>query len=204
MGFLAKYILIKGDIIKSKSFDNFPEIFSKRVKELNYPESVINKFKILKGDEIQGVFTAELDIIKFLRYLRLSLLPLKIRLVISTVEKEGKNNLENNKQLFKKVDSKLDYIGQNRHYKSYFISADDFTEKSINTIMLLIDKLRFSWDKNEWNLYFDYADHQNFELMAEKYNYEGDRLSKLAQNLGFEEILFSELNLEQILKSKFY
>jgi len=201
---LAEYILIKGDIIKSKSFKNFSEIFKGKIKELNYPEAVINKFKILKGDEIEGVFEKKLDIIKFLRKLRLSLLPLKIRLVISIVEIESENNLDNNNYLFKELENKLDYIGEHRYHKSYFVSDDDFTDKSINTIMLLIDKLRYNWNQKEWNLYLDYVDNQNPEVIAEKYNYKTDKIKNTAEKLGFEEIRVSELNLEQILESEFH
>lgn len=204
MVFLAKYILIKGDVIKSKSFDNFSELFRKKIEQLNYPEAVINKFKILKGDEIQGVFKGDLDIIKFLRNLRIGLLPLKIRLVISNVEPESKNSLKYDKQLFSELENKLDYIGQHRYYKSYFISGADFTDKSINTILLLLDKLRYNWNKREWNLYLDYFDNQNFEVIAEKYNYKLDRIKTLAEKLAFEEIRVSELNLDQILESGFY
>ncbi|MFW5736585.1 MAG: SatD family protein [Halanaerobium sp.] len=200
---MAKYILIKGDIIKSKNFENFSKVFKEKVEQLNYPEAVINKFEILKGDEIQGVFKEDLDIIKFLSKLRLGLLPLKIRLVISIVEIETKNNLDSNNDLFKELESKLDYIGQHRYYKSYFIAASDFANKSINTIMLLIDKLRYDWTKKDWKLYLDYADQQDFKAIAEKYNYKPDKIKSLSQKLGFEEILVSESNLEQLLKSEF-
>lgn len=200
---LAKYILIKGDIIESKSFENFSEIFKEKVEKINYPKAVINKFEILKGDEIQGVFNDNLDIIKFLRKLRLSLLPLKIRLVISIVEIEEESTFDN-KNLFNELDSKLDFIGQHRYYKSYFILANYFTDKSINTIMLLVDKLRYDWTKKEWNLYLDYVDQQDFEVMAEKYNYKPNKIKSLSQKLGFEEIRVSELNLERLLRSEFY
>lgn len=199
---MAKFVLIKGDIIKSKTFDNFPEIFEKKIEEINYPEAVINKFKILKGDEIEGVFKNNLDLIKFIRNLRFSLLPLKIRLIISVIESKDKKELQNNHALFNELENKLNYIGQHRYYKSYFISKNDFTKKSINSIMILLEKLRFEWSKKEWNLYIDYANNQNLKSTAKKYDYELNKVKSISKKLAFEEIYLSELNLKQLLKAE--
>lgn len=199
---MAKFVLIKGDIIKSKTFDNFPEIFEKKIEEINYPEAVINKFKILKGDEIEGVFKNDLDLIKFIRNLRFSLLPLKIRLIISVIESKDKKELQNNHALFNELENKLNYIGQHRYYKSYFISKNDFTKKSINSIMILLEKLRFDWSKKEWNLYIDYANNQNLKSTAKKYDYELNKVKSISKKLAFEEIYLSELNLKQLLKAE--
>lgn len=196
---MNKYIIIKGDIIKSKTIDNFSAVFKEKIKEINYPESVISKFEIIKGDEIQGVFNQNLNIIDFLRELRAVLLPLKIRIAISITEVEPEKYPENKEILFEKTEKILDYIGQNRHFKSYISTDNELINKSLNSSLLLIDKIKFSWHQKECLLYNNYAKNKNLEFLEEKFDYEIKRLEELADDLAFDELYITEHNLMEIL-----
>lgn len=196
---MNKYITIKGDIIKSKTIDNFAELFAEKINQINYPEAVISKFEIVKGDEIRGIFTQELNIIDFLRELRSVLLPLKIRLAITITEVEPGKFPDNKEELYKKADSILDFIGQNRQFKTYISTDNELINKSLNTPLLLIDKIKFSWQHDDCLLYNTYAKDKNLEVLAEKFDYEKEDLEKIAEELAFDELYISEHNLMQIL-----
>lgn len=196
---MNKYITIKGDIIKSKTIDNFNEIFTEKINKINYPESVISKFEIVKGDEIQGIFDRNLNLIDFLRELRAVLLPLKIRLAITITEVESGKYPENKRDLFEKAEKILDFVGQNREFKTYISSDNELINKSLNTSLLLIDKIKFSWQQNECLLYNTYTKTKDLTVLKEKFDYELEELENLADELAFDELYISEHNLMQIL-----
>jgi hypothetical protein len=196
---MSKYITIRGDIIKSKTIDNFAEIFKEKVNKINYPDAVVNEFEIVKGDEIQGIFDESLNIVDFLRELRAILLPLKIRLAITINEIELDKDPENKDHLFEEVGKILDFMGQNRHFKSYISTDNELINKSLNTALLLIDKIKFSWQQKECLLYNTYAKTKTLESLKNKFDYELDELEKLADDLAFDELYISEHNLMHIL-----
>lgn len=196
---MNKYITIKGDIIKSKTIDNFAEVFAKKINQITYPNAVISKFEIVKGDEIRGIFAQDLNIIDFLRELRAVLLPLKIRLAISITNGEPGEYPDNKEKLFKKADGILDFIGQNRQFKTYISTDNELINKSLNTPLLLIDKIKFSWEQNECLLYNTYAKNKDLAVLAEKLDYKKEDLEKIADDLAFDELYISEHNLMQIL-----
>jgi len=196
---MNKYITIKGDIIKSKKVDNFKEVFAEKVARINYPEAVISEFEIVKGDEIQGIFNENLNLIDFLRELRAVLLPLKIRLAITITEVEAGKYPENKKELFNKTEKILDFLGQNRQFKSYISTDNELINKSLNSALLLIDKIKFSWHQKECLIYNNYAQNKNLEFLEEKFDCEIHKLEKLADNLAFDELYITEHNLMEIL-----
>ena len=196
---MNKYITIKGDIIKSKKVDNFREVFAEKVDRINYPEAVISKFEIVKGDEIQGIFNENLNLIDFLRELRAVLLPLKIRLAITITEVEPGKYPENKKDLFNETEKILDFIGQNKKFKSYISTDNELINKSLNSALLLIDKIKFSWHQKECLIYNNYAQNKNLEFLEEKFDCEIHKLEKLADNLAFDELYITEHNLMEIL-----
>ena len=196
---MNKYITIKGDIIKSKKVDNFREVFAEKVARINYPEAVISEFEIVKGDEIQGIFNENLNLIDFLRELRAVLLPLKIRLAISITEVEPGKYPENKKELFNQAEKILNFIGQNRKFKSYISTDNELINKSLNSALLLIDKIKFSWHQKECLIYNNYAQNKNLEFLEEKFDCEIHKLEKLADNLAFDELYITEHNLMEIL-----
>ncbi len=196
---MNKYIIIKGDVIKSKTIDNFKDVFEEKVKKIKYPESVISEFEIVKGDEIQGIFNENLNLIDFLRELRAALLPLKIRLAISITEVEPEKIPEIKEDLFKKTDKILNFISQNRQFKSYISTENELINKSLNSALLLIDKIKYSWQQKECLIYNNYAKNKNLEFLEEKFDYEIHKLEKLADNLAFDELYITEHNLMEIL-----
>ncbi len=196
---MNKYITIKGDIIKSKTIDNFADVFAEKVNQITYAKAVISKFEIVNGDEIRGIFAQDLNIIDFLRELRAVLLPLKIRLAITITEVEFGEYPDNKEKLFKKADSLLDFIGQNRQFKTYISTDNELINKSLNTPLLLIDKIKFSWEQNDYLLYNTYAKNKDLTVLAEKFDYKKEELEKTADDLAFDELYISEHNLMQIL-----
>jgi hypothetical protein len=196
---MNKYITIKGDIIKSKTIDNFADVFAEKVNQITYAKAVISKFEIVNGDEIRGIFAQDLNIIDFLRELRAVLLPLKIRLAITITEVEFGEYPDNKEKLFKKADSLLDFIGQNRQFKTYISTDNELINKSLNTPLLLIDKIKFSWEQNDCLLYNTYTKNKDLAVLAEKFDYKKEELEKTADDLAFDELYISEHNLMQIL-----
>ncbi|TDX45498.1 SatD family protein [Halanaerobium congolense] len=196
---MNKYITIKGDIIKSKTIDNFAEVFAEKINQITHPEAVISKFEIVKGDEIRGIFAQDLNIIDFLRELRAVLLPLKIRLAITITEVDPGDYPDNKEKLFKKADGILDFIGQNRQFKTYISTDNELINKSLNTPLLLIDKIKFSWEQNDCLLYNTYTKNKDLAVLAEKFDYKKEELEKTADDLAFDELYISEHNLMQIL-----
>lgn len=56
---MTKYIVITGDVIQSRKYNNLSEKLKNKLKEINYPDNMVIPFKISRGDEIQAVFKDE-------------------------------------------------------------------------------------------------------------------------------------------------
>ncbi len=79
---MSVFTVITGDIINSrKSNISFQEL-EKKLDRFKYPEEMVTPFKILKGDEIQGVFKGFMETPQLIRKLRYSLYPIHLRIGI--------------------------------------------------------------------------------------------------------------------------
>lgn len=165
------YIVITGDVIASKTHNNFNELFADSIKNIEYPDALIHPFKIAKGDEMQAVFNSNLDIPVFLRSLRNNIRPLKIRIGI------GVGNVDNEKEIvswkssgkaFNYSEKALEKIDQDRKFKT-MIKSDSKIDELINTIFLLLDTIEFNWSETEWNAVNDDEFFQSAHLEEIKY-----------------------------------
>jgi len=111
---MSVFTVITADIIDSrKTSISFGDL-EKRLINLNYPEEMITPFKILRGDEIQGVFSGFLKTPQILRRLRYCFYPLQLRIGIGigTIEKgiDKDNSWEMNGPAFYLARNALDQV----------------------------------------------------------------------------------------------
>lgn len=198
---MSKKIVIKGDIIKSKSFNNFKELFEQKLSKINYPNQVIKKFEIIKGDEIQGIFNEKLNLIKFLRELRAALLPLKIRIAVLVTEIDDHKLTDFQTELLEEAEKLLNFISDNQQFKTYISTDNELINKSLNTAFLLVDKIKFDWSVEECELYHNYAQSKNIENLELKSDFKKSQLEDLIEKLAFNELYITEHNLIQIFNT---
>ncbi len=198
---MENYVVITADVIASKKHKNFKNIFKKRVKKLDYPESMISPFEIAKGDEMQAVFSSGLDIAKYIRQLRCSMLPLKIRIGIGIGEVSDQQNIKFWKSKGKAFDfsaKALDLIDQDRKFKTKVMSESS-KDEIINTIFLLLDSLEFEWNRTTWNLVNIYDNSENPQKAAETLMIDDAELKCRCKNAHLEEVYHAENNLNKII-----
>ncbi len=195
------YIVITGDVIASKKHNNFTELFTNSIKKIKYPASLIHPFKIAKGDELQAIFSSDLNIPVFLRELRNYIRPLKIRIGIGMGIIDDHHKIiswESSGSAFEYSKDALEKIDQDRKFKTMLISSLKVDELA-NTIFLLLDSIEFSWSEAEWDaVHINKAQKVNNSIKGQESNIE-----ELLTTAHFEEICYAERKLDLLIKSNF-
>jgi len=118
---MSIYTVITADIMGSRKSNLYTiEELNKKLAKFQYPEEMVTPFKILRGDEIQGVFKGVLTNPQILRRLRYCIYPVQLRIgigignIIEGLDKD--TSWQMNGPAFHLARNALDQIKADRFY----------------------------------------------------------------------------------------
>jgi hypothetical protein len=155
----VNYMVFTLDCIDSKRVKNVTAFLEERATQLSRNSSkntlFITEFKVLVGDEIQGVIEYSSDFIKMIRYLREAIYPIKVRIGIGIGDIDNLENLEYrdpwklNGSAFFRARESLKYLMENvalrKRGLSFVNSGDAKFDQMINNQLLMYDTLLERW-----------------------------------------------------------
>lgn len=195
------YIVITGDVIASKTHNNFNELFTNSIKKIEYPDALIHPFEIAKGDEMQAVFSSDLDIPVFLRKLRNDIRPLKIRIGIGMGSIDNENEIvswDSIGEAFSYSEDALKKIDQDRKFKTRLKTSSQIDDLA-NTILLLLDTIEFNWSQREWDAVHLKEENKNKDSVIDQ----ECSINELLESAHIEEVKHAENKLDLLIKNSF-
>ncbi|MDF1617566.1 SatD family protein [Petrocella sp. FN5] len=154
-----KYVVFTIDCISSKKMENVTEFLEQRVLKLNNDTlrngSFLTDFKVLLGDEIQGVIKLDGEFVKNIRYIREAFYPIKVRLGIGIGDIENEENIEKkdpwklNGSAFHNARDSIKYLSKHALFGksglSYLTSGSEAFDLLVNNQILLYDTILERW-----------------------------------------------------------
>src|SRR5690554_5967509 len=150
------FTVITGDIIDSRGHDLSTAKLQEQLEQLDYPTAMLTNFKVLKGDELQGILRGFLPVPGILRRLRYQVYPCRVRLGIGVGSIEeglgSSNSWEMNGPAFFRAREALNLIKESKlaHNNTVVVSSNQKIDLAVNTILLMIDTIQDSWTENQW------------------------------------------------------
>lgn len=202
---MSKYIVITGDVIESKEYENINNLLKSGIKNIKYPENVITPFKISRGDEIQTVFKGKIKLAQFLRRVRYLLSPLEIRFGIGFGEIEANNDKDisswsMNGSAFHNAREVLSEIEKEEIFKSKIRSGSTYDE-AINTILFLIDTIQADWTDSQWEAIYYYDTKGTYKKAAKVLDIAFQNVEKRCKAANWKEVTYAEQSINNILNN---
>lgn len=200
---MSKYIVITGDVIESKEYDNINNLLKLGLQNIKYPDNVITPFRISRGDEIQTVFKGKIKLAQFLRRVRYLLRPLEIRFGIGFGDIKDNNDKDisswsMNGSAFHNAREVLTEIEKEEIFKSKLKSGSSFDE-AINTILFLIDTIQEDWTDSQWEAIYYYDIKGTYEKAAKVLNIAFQNVEKRCKAANWKEVKYAEQSINNIL-----
>ena len=192
---METYLVITGDIIGSKSRESQSELagLPETIDHLNgiYSDRLISGFALSAGDEIQGVFPADVSVVyRCLIDIYGALLPLRIRagLGIGTISTDilpdpGQMRGE----AFERARNALEEITKPRTF--FRMRGPGEYEHWLNTIFLLLSRILHRWKPLTYRRYSLYREAGDIFTVAEKENVSHEAINKYLGRYDIREVL---------------
>jgi len=174
---MSTYTVITADIMDSRKSNLFTiEELNKRLAKFKYPEEMVTSFKILRGDEIQGVFKGILAKPQILRRLRYCIYPLQLRIgigigdIIEGLDKD--TSWQMNGPAFHLARNALDQIKADNNFivtrLNSFLISNQGLDLALNTILFLIDTIQRDWTESQWQAVHIYEEEATYKKAAKR------------------------------------
>lgn len=202
---MSQFTVITGDVIQSKKYEKIYDSINKRLKNINYPKSMVTPFIISRGDEIQTVFEGNISFPIFLRQIRYILRPLNIRFGIGYGDinemGDGVNSWTMNGTAFHYARESIDYLDKNNKFITRFKSNNCIIDEAINTILYLIDTLQFQWTASQWEAIYFYEKMGTYKKVAEELDIAFQNVGKRCKAAKWKEVNYAEQSISNLLKN---
>lgn len=209
-----KYIVFTIDCISSKKVQNVTEFLEERAERLNQNslrnQFFVTDFKVLVGDEIQGVIQFKCDFVKHIRFIREAFLPVQLRIGIGIGEIDNLKNLELrdpwklNGTAFHHARESLKFLLGHTSFAnrglSYLTSDDTKFDRLINNQIMLYDTLLDRWSDKTYEAITLKEQYGSFRKLDGLNNISSSAYTKRA-NAGNWSILETfETNIQKIIE----
>lgn len=197
-----KYIVITGDIIKSRELDtaDLLESIPEFLNQINIKYNPISHFRIAAGDEIQGLIEPSSSPICLLLDLSGVFYPLQIKFgigygSISTDIKQDVGQMRGN--AFESARTALNALRNNRVL--FRLEGQHPSLNSINTILMLFSRILVSWDERVYRRYHLYSEYGSVLKVAEEDNVSAEAINKHLNTHAVREVIETVNFLDSLL-----
>lgn len=198
------YIIITGDIIKSRKIEEIDTLLKKKLHRVNemLEDDIASKFNSSRGDEIQGIFYFNKRIFRNIRRLRYELLPMKFRMGVSIGELDKvdrENSWNMNGELFHQARQALDEISKENEMSTYIVGK----YSKLNPYFVLADMWINDWTEKKWEAFILYEKYGTIEEAAKKIGITIQSLHQRLKSVGYKKIIKAEKMLvEEIFEAE--
>lgn len=197
------YTVITADIIDSRKSNVSFEELEKKLNTFDYPSEVVTPFKILRGDEVQGLYKGILPTPQILRRLRYLFYPFQLRIGIGLGEIEKGLDKDSSWQMngpaFYQARAALDQIKADNDFTLTKINSIYNVDLSINTILLLIDTIQKKWTNSQWDAIHVYEDLGTYKKAGKKLGIAFQNVEKRCNAADWKQVEKAESNINNII-----
>lgn len=212
-----RYIVITGDIINSREKKFNVVEYRDKINHLNkqIENNLVKPFKMLKGDEIQGLLSIESDLFTIIRLLRCLFQPfaLRVGVGIGSIYDEDKlsdfsTSWEINGEAFFNARKAIDIIKESENtkkdikYTTYFIYEDNKLEEYINTLNSFCDEHILRWKKEVYKIVFLLEKGYNHGEIGKELNQKRENITQKIKRSNWYKINKSENIIRSIIRGK--
>ncbi len=198
------YTVITADIISSRKSNVSFEKLEEKLSTFEYPSDMVTPFKILRGDEVQGLFKGFLQTPQILRRLRYLFYPLQLRIGVGVGEIEKGLDKDSSWQMngpaFYQARSALDQIKAENDFILSKINSVSDLDLAINTILLLIDTIQKNWTNSQWNAIHVYEELGTYKKAGEELGIAFQNVEKRCNAADWKQVEKAESNIKNIVE----
>ncbi|MDK2902285.1 MAG: hypothetical protein PWQ93_204 [Clostridiales bacterium] len=170
------YAVITSDIIGSRRLKDrniSRQDIEDAIDRLNKEDDnfILSRFRLLRGDEIQGVVRSANDAAVVIRHLRFCINPAVVRIgiglgdIATNIDRDNPWNMDGN--AFHRARQALDDIKHFKRQATALCSEDKALDDSVNVIFALMDALSSKWTKAQWEAVHVYERAGTYSKAAE-------------------------------------
>lgn len=203
--------VVTADMIDSRShFQHQPEFLKEirdRLAKMRYP-SMMMSIDVFRGDEIQGLFREPTQLPSIIRHLRFACLPLMLRVGIgagaideAALRTTRASPWEISGEAFFRARDAVETLKEKNLPATQLRCGDEKTQKTVNTVYMLIDAQMQGWTPRQWEAIHAYEDRKTMVLAAEALGIAHQNIAKLCARAHWKTIQKAESFLSETMSA---